>query len=78
MDSFLQTRLEKLNLKRKMLVLYLGCVLMPLVITDTFVFGIVIRSEQGNERHKMQNVVSAVKYSLKTETERAAALAKSI
>ena len=50
MDSFLQTRLEKLNLKRKMLVLYLGCVLMPLVITDTFVFGIVIRSEQGNER----------------------------
>ena len=78
MDSFLQTRLEKLNLKRKMLVLYLGCVLMPLVITDTFVFGIVIRSEQGNERHKMQNVVSAVEYSLKTETERAAALAKSI
>ena len=78
MDSFLQTRLEKLNLKRKKLVLYLGCVLMPLVITDTFVFGIVIRSEQGNERHKMQNVVSAVKYSLKTETERAAALAKSI
>ena len=78
MDSFLQTRLEKLNLKRNMLVLYLGCVLMPLVITDTFVFGIVIRSEQGNERHKMQNVVSAVKYSLKTETERAAALAKSI
>lgn len=78
MDSFLQTRLEKLNLKRKMLVLYLGCVLMPLVITDTFVFGIVIRSEQGNERHKMQNAVSAVEYSLKTETERAAALAKSI
>lgn len=78
MDSFLQTRLEKLNLKRKMLVLYLGCVLMPLVITDTFVFGIVIRSEQGNERHKMQNVVSAVEYSLKMETERAAALAKSI
>ncbi len=78
MDSFLQTRLEKLNLKRKMLVLYLGCVLMPLVITDTFVFGIVIRSEQGNERHKMQNVVSAVEYSLKTETERAVALAKSI
>lgn len=78
MDSFLQTRLEKLNLKRKMLVLYLGCVLMPLVITDTFVFGIVIRSEQGNERHKMQNAVSAVEYSLKTETEHAAALAKSI
>ena len=35
-------------------------------------------SVKGNERHKMQNVVSAVEYSLKTETERAAALAKSI
>ena len=46
MDSFLPTRLEKLKMKRKMIVLYLWCVLMPLVITDTFVFGIVIRSEQ--------------------------------
>lgn len=78
MDTFLQRWLEKLNLTRKMLVLYLGCVMAPLVITDTFVFWSIVRSEQDNVRHEMENVVSAVEYNLKTEVERAATLGKSI
>ena len=71
MDNFLQSCLEKLNLTRKMLVLYLGCVLVPLVFTDTFILFIIVRSEQDSLRHEMENIVSAVEYDVKSEVERA-------
>lgn len=78
MDNFLQSCLEKLNLTRKMLVLYLGCVLVPLVFTDTFILFIIVRSEQDSLRHEMENIVSAVEYDVKSEVERAATLGKNI
>lgn len=77
-DNFLQTWLEKLNLKKKMLVLYLGCVLVPLIITDTFILVMIIHSGQDNIRHEMENIVSAVEYDLNSEVERAATIAKNI
>lgn len=78
MDNFLQRWLEKLNLKKKMMVLYLGCVLVPLIFTDTFILIMIVRSGQSDLRHEMENVVSAVEYNLNKEVERAATLAKSI
>lgn len=78
MDNFLQSRLEKLNLTSKMLILYLGCVLVPLIFTDTFILFIIVRSEQNSLRHEMENVVSAVEYDVKSEVERAATLGKNI
>lgn len=78
MDNFLQRWLEKLNLKKKMMVLYLGCVLVPLIFTDTFILIMIIRSGQSDLRHEMENVVSAVEYNLNKEVERAATLAKNI
>lgn len=78
MDNFLQRWLEKLKLKKKMMVLYLGCVLVPLIFTDTFILIMIIRSGQSDLRHEMENVVSAVEYNLNKEVERAATLAKNI
>lgn len=61
-DQLLQKSLEKLNLKWKMTILYLGCVLVPLIFTDTFILFMIVHSERENMRHEMENVVNAVEY----------------
>lgn len=78
LDSVLQKELERVNLKRKMQVLYLGCVLIPLIFTDAVILFTVIESERAGNRHEMENVVNAVQYSISTEVERAASMAKNI
>ena len=77
-DQLLQKSLEKLNLKWKMTILYLGCVLVPLIFTDTFILFMIVHSERENMRHEIENVVNAVEYNMKTEAERAATIGKNI
>ena len=70
--------LDDYKLKKKLLIIYICCVLIPLVVTDSVVLYIVVHSEQIENQHVMENDASAVQYSLSNIIERAAGTAKNI
>ncbi len=73
-----ESLLDDYKLKKKLLILYICCVLIPLVATDSIVLYIVVHSEQVENQHVMENDASAVQYSLSNIIERAAGTAKNI
>lgn len=70
--------LDDYKLKKKLLILYICCVLIPLVATDSIVLYIVVHSEQVENQHVMENDASAVQYSLSNIIEHASGTAKNI
>lgn len=74
----LENWLDDLELKNKLRGLYIFCVLFPLIITDTFILQNMIGAEQTKQRHDMQNLSSAVQYSLSSTVEYSATAAKNI
>lgn len=78
LDGMLLKGLEKMNLKRKMQVLYLGCVLAPLVFTDAVILFTVVYAESISSRHEMESIANTVQYNISTEVERASSMAKNI
>lgn len=75
---WIENRLDNLAIKRKLLIIYVFCVIMPLVATDSVILGIVLKSEQKNGQHEMENIANAVQYHLVSEADSASKLAKSI
>ncbi|MCI9079644.1 MAG: histidine kinase [Lachnospiraceae bacterium] len=74
----LENRIDDYNIKKKFYCLYMACILLPLVITDSIIVYIVIRSERISQYSEMENAANAVKYSLSNTVEQAAGLAKKI
>ncbi len=70
--------LDDYKLKKKLLVLYVFCVLIPLIVTDSIVLYIIVHSEQVENQHVMENDASALQYSLSNIIERASGTAKNI
>lgn len=66
------------NLKKKLHILYIYCMLIPLIITDSVILFIVVQSERVEQWHVMENDASAVIYNLSREVENAAMKAKNI
>ncbi len=74
----LENWMNDYKLKEKLQVLYIFCVLIPLIVTDGVILSNVIHSEQEKQQHEMENVASAVQYSLSSAVEHSAATAKNI
>lgn len=74
----LENRLNDYRLKKKLQVLYIFCVLFPLVVTDGVILYNLIRSERQRQQYEMENVASAVQYNLSNTVEHSAAAAKNI
>lgn len=70
--------MDDYKLKKKLVFLYISCVLIPLIVTDSVVLYIVIHSEQVKQQHSMENDASAVQYHLGSTVEHAASMAKNI
>lgn len=70
--------LDDFKLKKKLLFLYVFCVLIPLATTDSILLYIVIHSEKIENQHIRENDASAVQYSLASVIERASETAKNI
>lgn len=66
------------RLSKKLRILYILCVLIPLIVTDSAIFYIVIQVEQEKQQHEMENEASAVQYNFSNSVERAASLAENI
>lgn len=70
--------MNNIRLSRKLTILYVLCVLLPLVVTDSVVLYIVLNSQHEKQRHAMENEASAIQYSLTKSIDYAAATAKQI
>ena len=58
--------------------LYLICVLIPIIITDSVIFFIVRSSEQEKQQHEMANIANAVSYNISNTISSIGETAKSI
>jgi len=74
----LEDRIDNYKIKKKFYLLYIICVLLPLIFTDSIIVYIVVRSERISMYNEMGNIASAVKYSISSQIEQAARLGKSI
>ncbi len=76
-SRFLQ-KLDDYELKKKLNLLYMFCVLLPLFVTDSIIFYTFIETERAQREYEMENIVSAVQYNLCTNIDSVARIAKSI
>lgn len=74
----MRIQMDNYNVKKKLHILYICCVLIPLIVTDSVILDIVVRSSQASLKHDMENIASAVKYSLSASVENAATTAQNI
>ena len=70
--------LDNLPLTRKRRLLYLCCVLLPLILTDSIIFSLVIKAEQSSSQHEMENIAEAIHYTLSNRMDNAANLSLNI
>ena len=76
--SRIENTLDNFTVKRKLLIVYVFCMIVPLVITDSVILGIVLKSEQRARLHEMENIANAVEYNLLSEADSASKYAKNI
>lgn len=70
--------LDNLPLSRKLMLLYICCVLLPLILTDSIIFSLVIKAEQSSSQHDMENIAEAIHYTLINRMDNAANLSLNI
>lgn len=70
--------MNDMSLKRKLILMYLLCVLLPIFLTDGFILSIIIRAERSAKQQEIQNISEAIKYSLETRVEDAVHLVRNI
>ena len=75
---WIEAKMDNFTIKRKLIIFYIFCVITPLIITDSVTGGIMFQWEKGNQQHEMENMASAVHYSLSNEIDSAARFAKSV
>lgn len=82
---YVQKLLEKLaeqmdnyNVKKKLYILYIFCVLLPLIITDSVILTIIVRANRVSHRYELQNAAEAVKHYMTTSVNNAVTIANNI
>lgn len=74
----LEQYLDNISIKKKFMQLYIFCVLVPLIITDSVVLYIAGSMESQRQAHEMVNIASTVSYNISTLVEKAGEIAKSM
>ena len=52
--------MDDFKIKNKFYILYILCVLVPLIVTDSVIFSVVMKSERESREHEMANIANAV------------------
>lgn len=73
-----QEKLNNYELSKKLIILYLFCVLLPLLVTDSIIIYTFIEKESAQQEYEMENVASAVQYDFNNKVDMMARIAKSI
>ena len=69
---------NKLEVKRKMALLYILCVVLPIIISDGFVFKSIYNSEKSSILHQMENEANAINYTFFNQVDEAAKLGNAL
>ncbi len=59
------------NIKKKLIIIYVFCVILPLVLTDSIILFILYDGEKKEQIYEFENITSAVKYGLEYTFEEA-------
>lgn len=73
-----EEKLNNLNVKKKLILFYLCCVLVPLFLTDSVILTILLQNENAEQQYEMENIASAVQFDLSYTLEEAAKMTKNI
>ncbi|MDD6811281.1 MAG: histidine kinase [Lachnospiraceae bacterium] len=73
-----ETYMDNFQIKKKLFILYIFCVLVPLFLTDGFIIYVVNHSEKIEREHRMENIANAVQYSFTNSIHNADSIANSV
>lgn len=71
-------RINDVSLRRKLRYFYYFCILVPIIFTDAIIMRSLIKAEQVDQRHEMEEIASSVRYQLSTFVENSSVVARSI
>ena len=74
----LEEKLNNFSVMRKLTLLYVCCVLVPLVLTDGVILTVIMQGEKTQQQHEMENIASALQSDLTYTFEEAAKMANSL
>ncbi len=76
--NIVQDKMNNYNVRKKLMVLYVFCVLIPLFVTDSVILTILLQAERREQGLQMQNIASAVQFDLSYTLEEAVNMTKNI
>ena len=76
--GYIEDSMDRYSIKKKFIILYVLCVMLPIIITDSVVIFTVLGSEQADRLHNMQNAANGVQYSLLNTVDSVADLSREI
>ena len=57
--NWLDDRLNNLKIKKKLFLLYFYCMILPLVLTDAVIIGLIVKREYDTKQETSRSIVSA-------------------
>ncbi len=76
--NYIQNKMNDFNVKKKLMIVYVCCVLLPLLATDSAILTILLQGESREQNLLMKNISSAVQFDLSYTLEEAVNMTKSI
>lgn len=70
--------LNDYKVEKKFRILYIFCMLIPLIITDSVILAVVIQSDRASSQYALKNISSAMKYNFTSRVEKAVTIADNI
>ena len=76
--NWFREKMDDYQLKKKMYFLYVFCVLVPLLVTDSVIIYNFIDAETSQQEYELENIANAVQYRIYENVEPAARIARAI
>ena len=76
--NYIQNKMNDFNVKKKLMIVYVCCVLLPLLVTDSVILTILLQGESREQNLLMKNISSAVQFDLSYTLEEAVNMTKNI
>lgn len=61
-NRLIDIRLNDLSINKKLMLVYIVCMFIPLILTDGIILGLLSRNERREADYEMENVVNSVRY----------------
>ena len=78
LDSIFNNSIYKIKNRRKLLVLYFACVIIPIVLTDIYVLSQIYKSDKSIREHALENEANAIHYTFCSSVDQAAHLSTAV